>query len=815
VTGRNEQCPCGSGKKYKVCCLGKVLDFPSPVQQKTSLIPGSIFDVDDPKLNQIKSDLRDLYHLEKKNAGFLDEISIELGLLGYTKDAINYAKRALKFCSANNSTLRHSILVNLAAMHSQIDQHAVGLEYLKKVPDGSSRKSVIEANIRIHLQPFDEVIHLYEQAIAEEPDFFLPYEHIISRLEYSDPKREYLIEKALKNMPSNPRALFYWADAELLKRNYERLADDVWIENVKSFDLESSPDHATLKFSDRLPYILGGLELIHEASRLMIFAASNVGYDSVLKFSSIKNKRTESNISFLIETYLPDVEDSFRCNVAKNMIDVAITYGKKEDIETSIVNLCASCAEEMKLDQLRFSCLYRRIKQNKTNGTPVENSEVQEIIKLADQVLEDSDELTEDFANSLFDFLDEEVSSEAALEYAVRLLDEQNKRIAFTNSYEKMRLFWNLAIIAGKTSSWSLSESFFENVQGIDLIELISEIDQNNCEGSARFKSDDEKTIRENLFLFNLMLIIPKLGQKKLEESREALNGFIKKLKDDTKFGPAIDEINNIISWVENHQDSATYKNDFRRALEKFNLNYWIGSKPKLDKSVNSISALFELSKKQDVSSKIKFHKTLNYQEAMASEDLSAIVNVLEELIPNFRVLPENARTSLITAELYRNSARSNFDSAPAIMGYCKSLEIFLKDIVFSNFARALQSSDNYETEINEAKEHPKFSQFRSLISFLDFGYLELGSATQCLKLCHGTTAEKVTVLKNLQLHIKKFHHYLSSLEVIMTIENLSKKYRNPAVHEKVFDADDLEKVRHTIGIIFNELLTIKEVKVA
>ena len=23
LTGRNDQCPCGSGKKYKKCCLGK------------------------------------------------------------------------------------------------------------------------------------------------------------------------------------------------------------------------------------------------------------------------------------------------------------------------------------------------------------------------------------------------------------------------------------------------------------------------------------------------------------------------------------------------------------------------------------------------------------------------------------------------------------------------------------------------------------------------------------------------------------------------------------------------------------------------
>lgn len=31
--GRNNQCPCGSGKKYKICCLGKNDDeeFSNPI----------------------------------------------------------------------------------------------------------------------------------------------------------------------------------------------------------------------------------------------------------------------------------------------------------------------------------------------------------------------------------------------------------------------------------------------------------------------------------------------------------------------------------------------------------------------------------------------------------------------------------------------------------------------------------------------------------------------------------------------------------------------------------------------------------------
>ena len=48
MTGRNERFPCGSGKKYKVCCLGNVLELPTQKQNADVPIPGSIFNVNDP-----------------------------------------------------------------------------------------------------------------------------------------------------------------------------------------------------------------------------------------------------------------------------------------------------------------------------------------------------------------------------------------------------------------------------------------------------------------------------------------------------------------------------------------------------------------------------------------------------------------------------------------------------------------------------------------------------------------------------------------------------------------------------------------------
>ena len=77
-------------------------------------------------------------------------------------------------------------------MSAEVGDPESGLEYLALVPDGFSRKSVIEANVRREIEPFENIIHLYEKAIEEEPNFFLPYEHIITRLNYDDSKRDFL-----------------------------------------------------------------------------------------------------------------------------------------------------------------------------------------------------------------------------------------------------------------------------------------------------------------------------------------------------------------------------------------------------------------------------------------------------------------------------------------------------------------------------------------------------------------------------------------------------------------------------------------------
>jgi hypothetical protein len=816
MVGRNAKCPCGSGKKYKICCIDKVLNFPNSLPASVENIPGSIFNSNDPKFTSIKDDLRELYHLEKKNPHFLYEISIQLGLQGCAADGIIYAKKALKLCPKKDSTLKNSLLLNLAAMSSQINKHEEGLNYLKLVPNGVSRKTIIEANVRLEIEPWENVIHLYEKAIEEEPTFFLPYEHIISSLPFGDPKRDYLINTAFKNMPDNPRAVSFWANKELLERNYQVLADENWINEVRNFDLENSVEQTTVNFSEKVPTLIGSLELIHEMSRLM-FGAFTGGS---LK-NSFKNSETfspsfvDTNVAGLMKKYLPSTEVLFKCDLSKRLIDVAVTFGKDYLLEFALENVCDECKDQLKISEIHFCCSYRRIKHLRLVGKAVEQNEIEEAKTLADQILCNSEKYEEDFVNSFLDFLDDEMSPEDVLKYAKIIFEGPERKVEFKDQYEELRLLWNLAIIAGKTNLWSLSETFFRKVKNLELDSFFKSFENGNPSSRRLMTSDSLKVVTDNINLLELYLAVTELAQKKIYDAKLTLRDFIKDSIGIADLENTILSIEGLADWVEEHQKSSTFKNDFRHALRLFGLDFWIGSKPKFKDPTFEIRDIISLTENDSLSSQIKLHETINHQAALSSGDLSEIINSLEELLPHFRTLPENAKSSIISAETYRLNAKTQFDTAPSIMGFCKGLEIFIKNEIFSNFSSSIKSSDDYGDKLKNAIADPKFAQFRSLINFLESGFLELGSAAQCLKLCKGKTSERVELLNDLKHYINQYFSVFMEQEAIDKIEKLSKHYRNPAVHERSFDTKDLELVRESVAELLNDALKFRVVNKA
>ena len=827
MTGRNERCPCGSGKKYKVCCINKVLDFPNISPAFKENIPGSFFDSDDPKYDQVKRDLRDLYYLEKKNAGFLHDISMMIGLLGNPQDAIIYAQKALKYCPQKDKNLKYAILLNLAAMSSQGNEHVKGIDYLKLVPEGFNRKNVIEANVRSHIEPFENIIHLYERAIEDEPNFFLPYQALIEQLSDGD-KRDFIIDKAFMVMPDNPWAAIYWAHKKLTDGNYDVVASEIWIQRIKNFDLSLSPERTMIGSSQNVPILIAGLELLHEYARVRAFEIRKLSFDGLLKGPRIeveeeslhdlsskwKKERPESdepnimtNIFDLSATYFSMSNIYLKCDISTWMANLAISFGLPDEFEFYSENRCEQCKANDPVYQEKFSCIYRKVKMIRNSGLVPDRYIIDDALDAAKFVLDQKDKLQQDFVNGLLDFLDDEFSPDTVFEYATRIFEDDSYGIEFSNEYERYRFYWNLAIISGRGSWWSLCEYFLQQVSGFDINshhKSIMEKFVRKCPEEV----DETVTIIVNKHLFiDLHIAIACLGQKKIVDARAALEKF-----ETHSAVPGIPEdirrIKHLIEWVSENSNNETFKNEFIDKLENLGLkNAFNTIKPKIRQANNPLSDIPSLCQKTDIASQIRLHQTMDYQITQGSQDMSEVVNSLEELIPNYHTLPDNAQKSLIQAETYRVNPKTQFDCAPSIMCYTKALEIYLRDIVFKNFGDLVKTSDNFKDQVIHASKDVKFPQFRSIVSYLKSGYMELGSAAVCLKLCNGKTSERVELLKELRNFVLNFFPVLVESEIIKKIEFLSKNFRNPAVHDKNFNIEDLEEVRALTSSLLNSII--------
>ena len=237
----------------------------------------------------------------------------------------------------------------------------------------------------------------------------------------------------------------------------------------------------------------------------------------------------------------------------------------------------------------------------------------------------------------------------------------------------------------------------------INITKTLDEI-KSKVEINIENKNEEEilRVIVDNRPLILLQISITYLGQKNIKEAEKTLNSISEQFDWSEALQGDIDRVRTLIDWVSAHANSTTFKNSFRDKLMKLGLDFWVGEKPKIIKPETGFADLFTLYSKTDVASQIRLHEVVEHHNIIESDDISEVVNSLEELIPNFRVLPENAQKSLIAAEIYKTSAKTQFDCSPSIMGYCKALEIFMKSVVFENYKQELQSSHSFEKYISE-----------------------------------------------------------------------------------------------------------------
>jgi tetratricopeptide (TPR) repeat protein len=220
--GRNEPCPCGSGKKYKRCCESK-----KGIRLSDKL--AFVKDIQDENVSQLVMNAeRDPRILN--NADFWGLLGCAIGDAGAHKQAEEAFCRALNINPDCQDTK-----MNLVAQMAALGEYSKALDLIESLPDNTSRKALFKANILCELERYDDAIYAYEKAIAEEPAFALPYVSILHCLRITNNSLlEFWIERARKSLPENPEIALAYAQFLYETDRLDQLAEADWIDNLEA-----------------------------------------------------------------------------------------------------------------------------------------------------------------------------------------------------------------------------------------------------------------------------------------------------------------------------------------------------------------------------------------------------------------------------------------------------------------------------------------------------------------------------------------------------------------------------------------------------
>lgn len=231
---RHADCPCGSGRRYKRCCLAKdaaaaagassgtARDRRMLVQEIAAAVP--------------LPTLRNYAKVARQNADILndprfwDDLGMDLGRSGYFAEA-RRAQQIGVALAPDDAPL----LCNLAVSLSELGELEAGLQMLENVPLDAPQSAVIRANLLLKAGRLSEAVPHFEQAIAEEPEFDLPYLNLIEALEQlGSPQAEVWLRRAAERLQASPDVALAWAEHLHRHDRLEELAEADWIDTLAS-----------------------------------------------------------------------------------------------------------------------------------------------------------------------------------------------------------------------------------------------------------------------------------------------------------------------------------------------------------------------------------------------------------------------------------------------------------------------------------------------------------------------------------------------------------------------------------------------------
>lgn len=233
VAGRNAPCPCGSGRKYKKCCLNAAIATENPdhetAKYEFEVLRGLRGGITDDLAIKIWS-AGETNTEELASPGYWSALGCALGSSGDHVGA-----RAVFEAARRLFPREREFDINLAVTLNDLGSSADAIDLLNTCPTGSRRLAIVKANILHSMSKHEEAIPLYELAIAEEPSFDLPYLKLAECLEITGSTLlDYWVDRAVRSIRDSPAIAVLWARRLFVSQRLEELAHAAWIDRLRA-----------------------------------------------------------------------------------------------------------------------------------------------------------------------------------------------------------------------------------------------------------------------------------------------------------------------------------------------------------------------------------------------------------------------------------------------------------------------------------------------------------------------------------------------------------------------------------------------------
>lgn len=767
MTGRNEKCPCGSGLKFKNCCIDKI---------QTSKINKSILDEilesPNPYLKEVQTFIIENQFYGKKDPTFYNQIALMLGSSNNFKEAIPFHKKAISLDSKTDV-----FRLNYAVSLSSIGNHKEAIKIVDKIPDDEDRKLVIEANIKRQILPFKDIYKIYEKAIDQDPSFYLPYLNIVDGMEDCE-TRDYWIEKSYNKFPTHPEIVFNWVIKSFRNHDYEKIASDDWYAILKNY----GDDISIVNKKEDISELLEFLEYCKTLAKIL-FMFNGIEQE-------IDLEKYDNQIKNLVKYFIRSNHSN--CLIYIKVLDIVQNYALLESLKQTYDCLCDDCKNKLDYDHIKFNTL-RNLDVYKSKT-----------LELGEKIIKsDSGLKSIDFLLNYISFLDDKIGSNEAIQKLKEVIDNE-----FDYKVEYIiRLYWDLAIISCTSGNWMLAKDNFVKFKNLDFFDNLEQISNPSLKNFYLSSISNFSWVDYNIYICDLAL-------KNLVNPKKInfLTWVDENLKDMDINASDFSELNifieDIFGWCIKNKNDKFYLNNFSNKIKNSPFENLYG-KINTQKENLTISMIMKNQSDKKVSTKIANNISLMQHHLIDEGDFSGIFNDLCNAIPQFRLLPEVSCNSLIEAESRRND-KGVYDYAPSIVAYSKALEILIRERIFKKFSIEFKKIKDYSSIIEEAKSDKNSKQFYGLIKFIKNGFLELGTLSQILKLLQGKTIKRVVLLQTLYQFLNTYYPVILENRFLNDILLLSQSKRNLATHELSFSKDENEDVRSLVIGLINSLLKIK-----